>query len=80
MSIQTGRLACPKCKNMNMFFINHEDGFLRCFNNFKCIRNNGNIFWNFSFSIDDKNNEFPEQNNKTQEECIESYKNWVILM
>jgi serine/threonine protein kinase len=60
-----------------MFFINHEDGFLRCFNSFKCIRNNGNIIWNFAISIDDKNTEFHEQNNKTQEECIKSYKNWV---
>ena len=61
MSIHTGRLVCPKCKNMNMFFITHEDGFLRCFNSFKCIKNNGNTIWNFSFTIDDKKTEFPEK-------------------
>jgi len=77
MSIQTGRLVCPKCKNMNMFFITHEDGYLRCFNSFKCTKNNGNTIWNFSFSIDDKKTEFPEQNNKTEEDCLKSFVNWV---
>ena len=77
MSIQIGRLVCPKCKNMNMFFINHADGFLRCFNSFKCTRNNGNTIWNFSFSIDDKNTEYPEQNDKTEEECLQNYVKWV---
>ena len=77
MSIQTGRLVCPKCKNMNMFFITHADGFLRCFNSFKCIRDNGNIIYNFAFTINDKETEFFEQNNKTEEECINSYINWV---
>ena len=77
MSIQTGRLVCPRCKNMNMFFISHADGFLRCFNSFKCIRNNGNIIYNFSFTIDDQKTEFPEVNNKTEEECIKSFVNWV---
>jgi len=54
MLVQKGRLVCPKCKNMNMFFITHADGFLRAFNSFKCIRNNGNTIYNFSFTIDDK--------------------------
>ena len=77
MLVQKGRLVCPKCKNMNMFFITHADGFLRAFNSFKCIRNNGNTIYNFSFTIDDKETEFPEQNNKTEEECFRSYVNWV---
>ena len=77
MSIHTGRLVCPKCKNMNMFFITHADGFLRCFNSFKCIINNENTVYNFSFTIDDKKTEFPEVNNKTEDECLKSYVNWV---
>jgi serine/threonine protein kinase len=77
MSIQTGRLVCPKCKNMNMFFISHADGFLRCFNSFKCIKNNGNNIYNFAFSIDDKTTEFPDNGNKTEEECAQSFVNWV---
>lgn len=77
MLVQTGRLVCPKCKNMNMFFINHADGFLRCFNSFRCFRNNGNVMYNFAFSIDDKQTEFPESNNKTEEECIRSFVKWV---
>ena len=77
MLVQKGRLVCPKCKNMNMFFITHADGFLRAFNSFKCIKNNGNTIYNFSFTIDDKETEFPEQNNKTEEECFRSYVNWV---
>ena len=77
MSLQTGRLVCPKCKNMNMFFISHADGFLRCFNSFRCIRNNGNSKYNFAFSIDDKTTEFPDNGNKTEEECTQSFVNWV---
>ena len=77
MSIQIGRLVCPKCKNMNMFFITHSDGFLRCFNSFKCIRDNGNTIYNFAFTINDKETELFEQKNKTAEECISSYVNWV---
>ena len=60
-----------------MQYYTHEDGFLRCFNSFKCIKNNGNTIWNFSFTIDDKKTEFPEQNNKTEEDCIKSFVNWV---
>ena len=29
------------------------------------------------FSIDDRKTEFPEQNNKTEEDCLKSYVNWV---
>ena len=60
-----------------MFFISHEDGYLRCFNSFKCTMDNGNTIWNFSFTIDDKQTEFPEENNKTEEDCIKSFLNWV---
>ena len=51
-----------------MFFITHEDGFLRCFNSFKCIKNNGNTIWNFSFTIDDKKTEY----NYTQSDVVEA--------
>ena len=77
MSIQKGRLVCPNCKNMNMFFISHSDGFLRCFNSYRVIRNNGNTLYCFAFTIDDVNTEFPEQNNKTEEDCLNSYVKWV---
>ena len=76
MSKKVGRLVCPKCKNMNMIFISHSDGNLRCFNSYECTINNGNILWDFGFNINDKEYQF-SQDKKTEEQCKNLFKLWI---
>lgn len=49
MSIKSGRLICPKCKNINMILVGNNNKFERMLNRYKCIKDNGITLWNFFF-------------------------------
>ena len=86
MSIQYGRLVCPKCKNIYLIIailIKNETNTIRFYNTFQRIINNGNISWNFGFFLDESLHEntnikeFIESDIADEDEIKRIYPQWI---
>lgn len=77
MSIKSGRLICPKCKNINMILVGNNNKFERVLNRYKCIKDNGITLWNFFFSFDE---DIPnDEGRKTEEEWTNMFSQWCCM-
>lgn len=77
MSVRSGRMVCPKCKNMNMIAAGNNGSFTNLMNRYKCINDNGVIFWKFSFSFDEDAEN--DEDKKTEEELNRLFTEWKCL-